>query len=111
VAANVAMAGLLYAATRLGTLAAAGSAAAVAHLAASIRFPAMIAMLSEAVPPARRGPLLLLNHSSILIGMALGSWLGGVVLSAWDFPTVGTCAALGTALLVGLLYQMPDPRG
>lgn len=69
----------------------------------------MIAMLSEAVPPARRGPLLLLNHSAILVGMALGAWGGGVILSTWDFPTVGTCAVVGTILLVGLLHRVPDP--
>lgn len=106
---NAAMGVFLALLPRSGRIEIAALCFAGAFLSASIRFPAMMAMLTEAVPREGRGPLLLANHTAILTGLALGSWGGGQILAVRGFGTVGAMAGVLTLAIISLLFFLPDP--
>jgi predicted MFS family arabinose efflux permease len=110
-AANALMAVMLFALPGFNTLAGVIAGFCGAYLAASCRFPAMMAILTETVPADRRGPLLLANHTAILLGTGLGSYLGGIAYAARGFTAVGHAAGAVTFAVLFLIVILPDPSG
>ncbi|RMH54504.1 MAG: MFS transporter [Candidatus Hydrogenedentota bacterium] len=77
---------------------------ALCALIASWRFTATIPWLAALAPPGHQAPALLLNNTPILIGMFLGSYLGGWFYSWGGYALTGLAAGgvtvAGTLLLL-----------
>lgn len=86
---------------------------AVIFFAASVRFPAQMSLLSEAVFLSKRAPLILACHSAILGGMALSSVVGGILFENYGFVAVSIAAGIWnilTLLCVALMHEPKEPH-
>jgi predicted MFS family arabinose efflux permease len=64
--------------------------------------------------PASRATTVTLNTVALSLGMALGSMLGGVMLTVGDFPLLGGCAVVLSGMAAGLVWltreaPLPSP--
>lgn len=98
---NTIMAALFVALPHIGSLAAAAVAYALCSPLASWRFTATMAALGELVPATRRGPLLLVNNTAILTGMATGAAVGGWLFARGGYAATGLGAGIVT-IVAGL---------
>ncbi len=108
--ANTAMAALFVGLPHIGALGAAAVAYALCSPLASWRFTATMAALGELVPAASRGPLLLVNNTAILTGMATGAAAGGWLYARGGYSATGLGAGIVTVLASLLLLGLhPGP--
>ncbi|PIU47637.1 MAG: hypothetical protein COS94_06355 [Candidatus Hydrogenedentes bacterium CG07_land_8_20_14_0_80_42_17] len=80
------------------------------HFTGSSRFPSMISMLGEAVPSNIRGPLLLANHSIILLGVSAGSYLGSLFFESRGMPSLAIIGGILNFCSAFFVLFMFDPH-
>jgi len=70
----------------------------------------MISMLGEAVPSNIRGPLLLANHSIILLGVSAGSYLGSLFFESRGMPSLAIIGGILNFCSAFFVLFMFDPH-
>ena len=69
-----------------------------------------IALVLELYPPSRRGFLVGIWEAGIGVGLGVGPVLGGLLLAAFDWPSIFFTQALASAMLLALcLRYLPEP--
>lgn len=110
IGANTLMAAVFAVLPGLGSVAAAAAAYAVCSPLASWRFTSTMAALGELVPLRERGPLLLVNNTAILGGMALGAAGGGRLFAQGGYAAAAAGASMVTILAsLSVLGIRPAP--
>lgn len=83
----------------------------IGYLLSSTRFTTTLALFSELVPPDLRSPLLLANNAAVLVGVGLGSSVGGLIYGSHGFAPLAFAGSAVTLAAAVLVMRIPEYAG